>query len=167
VPSSAEGSDATLPVWGGTVNGERSRKTSRRWTILALTAVGVTAVGVATWALRGKVTEPRVDVTPALAPPVDSTPPAPPVEPPPRATIDNTGSPAAPPAPEPIDNLAPNGGPSIEDDLARALGAPRPRDRFLSPSTDTSARRPYRPPPRPKPPKSTLPPGEDLFSEPK
>jgi serine/threonine-protein kinase len=172
--SPAERSDATLPVWGGTVNGERSRRASRRWTILALSALGVAAVGVATWALRGKVTEPRVVVTPALAPPADSSQPAPlAVEPTPHAAGENTGSApaAAAPNPEPLDNtLVPSGGPSIEDDLARALGAPRARDRFLSPSTDTSARRPpLRPPARPRPaaPKSASPSSEDLFSEPK
>ena len=163
MPSPAERSDATLPVWGGTVNGERSRKTSRRWTILALTAVGAAAVVVAFLALRGKVTEQRVDVTPALAPPVNSSPPAP--EPTPKAASDNTG---AVPVPEPIDNVgAAAGGPSIEDDLARALAAPRPRDRYLSPSSDTSGHRPLRPPARPKPPKSAPPGSEDLFSEPK
>ncbi|HEY3593995.1 MAG TPA: serine/threonine-protein kinase, partial [Polyangiaceae bacterium] len=166
----------TVPVWGGTVNGE-SRRASRRWIVVTIAAATVAAAaGLAAMALQSKTTN-ETGRTGLVAPPVAASPADPTPAPPASAAVpsdyghrETQAQPVAEPAPGPTAPTPakawPNDEPAARNDSwpplhekDNAAPAPSPARRNPSPA------RPKAAPTAPK--RSGLPSNEDLFSEPK
>jgi serine/threonine protein kinase len=159
IPSAGEN---TVPVWGGTVNGEHAKRASRRRIIAAGIAVGLAAGAIfATYALRGRPGNETAgkETAPVAASPGESSPPATSV-----AALNNArreSPPAAPPPEPPAETAAPTAVPGVT--AGPAVTAPMPTS---FPGWPAGARHnPARPKPASAP--KRLPSTEDLFSEPK
>ena len=172
----------TVPVWGGTVNGEHSRRASRRWIVAAGIAVGLTAGAIfAMFALRGRLgneTAVKETAPPVVASPGESSPPTAPV----AATVDNAPRESPPTTAAPAETAAPMAVPGVtagpgasppiptafpggpaDTESGRSANSPSARENSAAGGRHNSVPARPKPPPSPK----RLPSNEDLFSEPK
>jgi serine/threonine-protein kinase len=148
----------TVPVWGGTVNGEHSRRSSR-WILAAGIALGLAAGAVfAAWALRGRPVEEAARKE--AAPPIAASPGE-------SAPSLSSAEVAAPSDHPPRDPLPTPSAMPAETTAPTAVPAARARDTSALGSTVGHGPPPARPKPLPAPKRSALPSNEDLFSEPK